>query len=470
MSRLHSITSLLSHPTAVNLAILAGIAVVGLGLLLVAGRTSPTTLIALGTGAEIFSGNWRNMHIPIPIDRALLILGLVSIVVGGKRWFTDRSLALRPVHLLILMVAAWATGSAIWADTIAQHGGFYALLDRLGYIPFLGFTLAPLLFGTPGRRRFLLGLLVVVGAYLGITGVMEGVGLVRYVEPSYIRNPDIGILFGRARGPFTESAADGLSMFMCAVAAGVGLSVWKQWRIRLVCGGVMVVCGLGIIFTLTRAVWIGAAAATIVALVAAPATRRYAVALIAGGAIVIGLTLAVVPGLSSKVSSRATAQSSVYDRLNTNAAALRAVEQHPVFGLGWQTFATKGPSYLRQAATYPLTGAGLEVHNVFLSHAVELGLPGSILWTVALLGAVGGAIVRRGPPELMPWRIAMLAMVVCFLVVANLGPLSYAFPNLLLWTWAGIVSVEYLSTRRPVPEPQAFELMEPAVPVAIAAS
>lgn len=452
MSRLHQITSLLSHPTAGNLLILLALVATAAGLLVIAGKLSPTTLIALGTGGEIFSGNWKYMHIPVPLDRALLILGLVSLVLGGRRLVADRTLELRPIHLLLLVVATWATASALWAGTLTAHAGFFSLLDRLGYVPFLAFCVAPLLFGSGRKRRYLLAVLIVVGAYLGVVAIMEGVGLERFVVPSYIRNPGIGILFGRARGPFVEAAADGIALFMCAVAAAVGIVTWRRRAARMACVAVMLACGVGTIFTLTRAVWIGVAAGTIVALLAARGTRRFALPLLAAGALTVVVALAVVPGLHAKVTSRVSDSSSVYDRLNTDHAALRAVEQHPLFGLGWQTFQTKGPDYLRQATTYPLTGSGLEVHNVFLSHAVELGIPGSILWTLAFLGAIGGAIVRRGPPELLPWRIGLLAIAICFVVVASFGPLSYPFPNLVVWLWAGVTGVGHLSKSRADPD------------------
>jgi O-antigen ligase len=83
------------------------------------------------------------------------------------------------------------------------------------------------------------------------------------------------------------------------------------------------------------------------------------------------------------------------------------------------------------------------VHNVFLSHGAELGIVGSVLWLCGLLGAVGGAILRRGPPELFAWRLGLVAVFVAFLVVAMLGPLSYPFPNLLLWIWAGVAGAPY---------------------------
>ena len=133
----------------------------------------------------------------------------------------------------------------------------------------------------------------------------------------------------------------------------------------------------------------------------------------------------------------------MWDRYNTNNAAIRMIKARPLFGFGWQTFPTTGPDYMRQADTYPITKSTLEVHNVFLSHAAELGLVGSILWLGAFLSAVGGALLRRGPPELRLWRIGLLAIFAAFVSVAMFGPLSYPFPNALMWTWAGIAGAPY---------------------------
>ena len=323
------------------------------------------------------------------------------------------------------------------------------MLDRFGLVPFLMFCLAPLVFGSDRQRRFLLGVLIVVGAYIGIVNFLEGVGLNNLVVPNYIVNPNVGLHFGRARGPFVEAVADGLSLYMCAVAAAIGLAVWRKPWIRFVCFAVIVLAALGILFTLTRAVWIGAVAGSLAALLTVPRMRRYILPGIIIGVIGVYAALALVPELSEKASDRIESKSPVWDRYNTNAAALRMVEARPIFGFGWQTFEAKGPDYMRQADAYPLTGAGLEVHNVFLSHLAELGIVGAALWCVALFGAVGGAIVRRGPPELYPWRIGLLAVFICFLIVGNLGPLSYPFPNVLLWTWAGIAGAEFfLAPRR----------------------
>ncbi|HYA69488.1 MAG TPA: O-antigen ligase family protein, partial [Acidimicrobiales bacterium] len=385
-------------------------------------------------------------------DRIVFLIGLTMMVMGGvRRVSPERRLVFSPIHLLLAAVVLYATLSALGAGTLTGSVGFYALLDRLGVIPFALFTLAPLLFGSSRGRNTLLVVLVVVGLYLGVTSFLEGVGLNHFVVPSYITNPAVGIHYGRARGPFVEAVANGLSMFMCAAAALVALTVWRSRLARFACYSTVVLSAAGVIFTLTRAVWLGAVAGTIVAVAYDRRLRRRLVSILAAGALGSIVLLIAVPSLASKAAARSAEAAPVWDRYNTNKAALWGWEQHPIFGIGWETFITKGPAYLREAGTYPLTGAGLEVHNVFLSHLVELGAVGSLLWIWALVAGVGGAAFRRGPPELYPWRLALIAMFTCFLVVANLGPLSYPFPNLMLWLWAGIVAADrYSAPRHPV--------------------
>jgi putative inorganic carbon (hco3(-)) transporter len=128
----------------------------------------------------------------------------------------------------------------------------------------------------------------------------------------------------------------------------------------------------------------------------------------------------------------------LWDRKNSNAAALRMIDAKPLFGFGWGRFASDSPDYYRQAFDYPLTGVR-NVHNVYLANAVELGLLGGGLWLLACLVAIGGAIMRRGPPPLRDWRIGLIAVAVSYAVVGMTTPLGYPFSALLMWTWAGLV-------------------------------
>jgi putative inorganic carbon (HCO3(-)) transporter len=139
--------------------------------------TLPTVLLSGAVAAEVFSGNWQYFGVPAALDRVLFVLGIVTLVWGGVRAVTDRSLRFRPVHALLLATALYTTLSAVAAHTIGEKDAQFALLDRLGLVPFLLFVLAPLVFGHRRNRNIFLAMLVGVGAYLGVIVILEGVGL-----------------------------------------------------------------------------------------------------------------------------------------------------------------------------------------------------------------------------------------------------------------------------------------------------
>jgi O-antigen ligase len=172
----------------------------------------------------------------------------------------------------------------------------------------------------------------------------------------------------------------------------------------------------------------------------APALRRWLIPVVIGGAIAVVATLSLVPGLHQRVVERSKEDRSVWVRENTSRAALHMIADRPITGFGWQRFQADSIPYFTQPPNYPMNGIGEGVHNVFLSHAAELGLPGAALWLCAFVLAIGGALLRRGPPALRPWRIALVAVALQWVIVACLTPLPWTFPTLVLWTWAGVAS------------------------------
>lgn len=411
--------------------------------------TSPALIFALGVGATVFSGHSADLGLPIGPDRLLVVAGLGSLLAGLPGSLPrERRIVWRPVHAVLALTVAYAAVSALRAGTLTTEEGIFALLDRLGVVPYLVFVLAPLLFGTRARRDALLSVLVAVGLYLGVTAIAEGVGATAFVLPGYINDPGVGIHFGRARGPFTEAVANGLALYGCAVASAVAAYVWRHrpWA-PYVAGLAAALCLGGTIFTLTRAVWLGTVVASFAALMISHRTRRFLTPVVALGALALVAALLFVPGFSDRAEERGSSQRPLWDRYNTNRAAIQAVREEPLFGIGWQRWRTDSSEYLRVSPDYPLTGEKIEVHNVPLSHAAELGLVGLALWGTALTLGVGGAILRPGPAELDPWRLGLVALFIHWALVAAFGPLSYAFPNLLLWTWAGVCSIGHLSER-----------------------
>lgn len=431
--------ALVLRPGLARPALLVGVLLAVLAVAYIALDLSPAILFSLAIALQTFSGNWGLLGVPLGLDRILFATTLLVLL---RRAWSGRlgvRLRWRTVHTVLVAVSVLATLSALWAGTLFTAIGSFALLDRLGLVPFAAFFLAPLVYRDARERDRLLVVLVCLGAYLGTTAGLEGLGLRDLAVPTYIADETLGLHVERARGPFLEAVANGLVLFHCAVACAVAAYLWRGFGARACAGLVGLLCLGGTLFTVTRAVWLGTFVGTVAAMAVVPKLRRLLVPAMLVAALLVGSALTLVPGFAENAGTRSSAQRPIWDRYNTNAAAVRVVQQETLRGVGWQNFARGGIPYLRQSDDYPITGVGIEVHNVFLSHAAELGLPTAALYILAVGLAVGGGLLRRGPPDLLPWRVGLVAVSLSWLAVAMFGPLSYALPNTLLWCWAGIV-------------------------------
>ena len=393
--------------------------------------------------ADMLSGNSGQLGFPISPDRLLLAAGVVLLALDPRPWRAVH-IRWRGVHLALALMLVFAAVSAVASGSVTENNAVFAWLDRL-FVPFLFFTLAPIVFATTHSRDLLLKIFTVMALYLGLTAVFQIIGPNALVFPRYILDPDVGIQFNRARGPFVESEANGLVMAMTGFGAAVGVTRFRgTWR--SVAGLASVAAGVGILLSLTRSVWIGTVLGALLAFAAVPRLRRWLLPAAGAAALAVYALTTFVPGLSEKVSGRADAQGPLYDRLNTNAAALRIVEAHPLTGVGWLRFIDVVPQWVRQAPDYPITAINLEVHNVFLSRAAELGLVGAGVFVLCVLLGPVAAVLRRAPAgDLTGWRVVALGTFCAWVVAANSSPLSYPLPNALLWLVAGIASAGWTS-------------------------
>jgi O-antigen ligase len=408
-------------------------------------QVDPAWIFSASVAAFVFNGNWNYLGFPnmVAPDRYLAAIAIFSLLWGPQSRCRPR-IKIETIHRLLAVVIVYAGISAFVAGTIMEQEGGYRLIDRLGVLPFLLFLLAPVAFRTTRQREILLASMVALGAYLGLTSLFETIGPRSLVFPKYILAENVGYQAGHARGPFAEAEANGVALFGSAVFCAIAVATWTRSRWRLLAAGLGSICLLDCLFTLQRGVWIGAVAGTVVTLAAFRPLRRFLLPVLALVGIGVALSLNLIPGLSQNVSERTNDQMSVWDRENLLVAAGNMIEARPLFGFGWGSFTHVAEPYFRQQDLIPLTASNGEkgtdiLHSVVLSNAVELGVLGCALWLLAVFLAIGGAIVKRGPPELYWWRAGLLAYTVCWAVVLNLTPLPQAFPNLLLWVWAGVV-------------------------------
>ena len=392
--------------------------------------------------SAMFAGQDLGLPLPVAPYRLLLAASLGLWLIDRRETILD--LRIRAVHIFGGAMVLTAVLSAFSVGTLLTSLGFYALLDRL-VLPLVLFSLAPMLLRRAADRLLLLKTLTLIGLYLGGTAVGETVGPSGLVWPEYILDSSVGIQFGRARGPFVQSEANGMILAACLFAALALVKVAPTWRWRRVGQLAMLAASVGALLTLTRSVWLGVVVGVVGVMLVDRSSRR----VLASGMVVTAIaSLVVLAGsdsLADEASERATTSRSFYDRANTNSAAIRAVQANPLTGIGWSRFAAESGNFVRQNDEYPITNTNIEIHNVFLSRAAELGLPGAVLWILLALTGLGWPTLRRAPfaaPRM--WRSVLVGAGATWLAAAMLSPAPYPLPNYLVWVLAGLASADLI--------------------------
>lgn len=396
-----------------------------------------------GLYSNVFSGNSQYLGLPISLDRVLFPLALTFLLLDSRR----SSLRLRPVHVLMVVFVLWTVYSMAASGNIADSVAQYALLDRTA-VPFIMFVTGPLFFDTPARRDALLFALSGLGAYLGVTALLEMVAP-SAVLPRYIVNPSLGMQYGRARGPFVASEAMGMALMACCFSS-ILAAVRATGTWRWVCGSVAAVCFLGNVLALTRSVWLGAVVAVLAGAFLLPASvRRYIPRVLGLVVATTAFIAALMPSLVVSLADRLGEKESVYDRLGSNDAALRLLVDRPLTGIGWRRFFPYGADWVRQDDAYPINAVVIEIHSVILSRAAELGIPAAVVFVaIMVLGPLRGLWVPAAG-DLVGWRVLGLAAFTLWFVTGLFGPLALPFPNYTCWLLVGIASAPYVLRGHP---------------------
>lgn len=438
-------------PQFLVLSSLVGLA----GLAAVATGTHPAVLLSAGIVLSPMAGNWGYVGFPsfVAPDRMLLAVAIIATLLRVPA-VRDRPLPrVGPPHVVLGAFVGYVTLSALVAGTVMIDP--LRLVDRMGLLAFALLLVAPVVFLTERDRRTLGWSLVGLGAYLAVIGILETVHADRFVIPSYINDPSLGIHYGRARGPFLDAATNAFAMFACASAALIMRRTTTDARLRALCVVVTAGCALGVLLSLQRSAWIGASTATLLTFITFRELRPWLLPVVTAAVLGVLAAFAVVPGLSAAADTRANSEGSVWDRRNLNTAALNMFLEQPLVGQGWDTFGRRANDYFWQGEDYPLTAQQKTgVHNVVLSRLCELGLVGTTLWLVGIALAVLAGL--RGPPssELRPWRMALFALSTYFVVLLLVTPMAGTFTPILLLTWAGLAAgPAALRPSAPIPSP-----------------
>jgi len=293
---------------------------------------------------------------------------------------------------------------------------------------------------------------LIIGFYLGITGIFEHYNLSQFVFPSVIMSSIKGSQVGSgvARGPFLNNAINGMVILMILVIAVYMYYYSLKGKWRFIVGidiMIMLVC---LVFTLSRATWLSAVFVSLLLFKHFPKTRKH---LLFGALIVISFLMLTynygmlkpykkaitrdVPFMEW-VTNKLMAVNPIYDRIELLTASLRTIQEKPLLGHGYGTFSVTERYYNR--------GKGAPgSHNAWLTIAVELGLVGLMLY-LAILADIFRVSLRlyNNLPAGEFLGKGFMVLSWCFLVIyiieMQFAEIKYFyFPNSLFFAMAGII-------------------------------
>jgi O-antigen ligase len=310
----------------------------------------------------------------------------------------------------------------------------WSLVASKFVVPFVLLHMAILVFrGAPARRHFEIFVILTL-AYLAFTAVAFLVDAKTLIYPRFILDKSLGIHAGRARGPFLQAVANGVSLNILGILAIV--LAQKHRRVVLL---LWLVLPLAVLATMTRAVWISFAVSTIALAfrLGAPCLRRACI-----GLAFVGLLASLAISLS--------------DSSLTNALRDRTGERGPVearmavYDAGWAMFQerpltgwTAGGMYAELARR--MQGYHLRtsyVHNTYLSLLIEFGIPGLALYGILFfnLFRLGRAdAVHNGGKSMRALRKVWPILLCVYLFNAFFVDMAYQFVIGLMFTVAGML-------------------------------
>jgi O-antigen ligase len=255
-------------------------------------------------------------------------------------------------------------------------------------VPFALFHIAVLIFRSPSQRKHFEVFAILALAYLAFTAIAFLADARSLIFPRFILDESLGIHADRARGPFLQAVANGVSLNILGIIV-LALSLKR----KLVVGLLWLALPLAVLATMTRAVWISFAVSTLaLGFLLVERRLRAMCVMLALAALVAALAIGLSNhSLKSALLDRTAERGPVDARL-------------AVYDAGWAMFRERPFTGWPAGGMYAELGRRMEgyhlrtfyVHNTYLALLVEFGVPGLALYGILFFNLF--RLARRGPP------------------------------------------------------------------------
>jgi O-antigen ligase len=300
-------------------------------------------------------------------------------------------------------------------------------------VPFTLFHLAILIFRGGSERRHFRIFVTLALAYLVFTAIAFLADARSLIFPGFILDESLGFHAERARGPFLQAVANGVSLNLLGILA----VVFSEKR-NIVTRFLWLALPLAVLATMTRAVWISFVVSTIVlGFCRIEGRLHFACITLVIASLVVGLTL----GMSNH-SLKAT----LWDRTSERGPVAARMA---VYEAGWAMFRERPLTGWPASSMYAELARRMEgyhlrafyVHNTYLALLVEFGVPGLAIYAILFFNLF--RLARHGLPgeagALASLRKVWPVLLLVYLGNAFFVDMAYQFVIGLIFTVAGIL-------------------------------
>jgi putative inorganic carbon (hco3(-)) transporter len=360
------------------------------------------------------------------------------IAFGGLVFFVAlRTMALREKFPFVASLSVPMIGLIALAVIRALREPFdaqaWSILASKFIVPFTLFHLAIVVFRGASERRHFDIFVILALTYLVFTAIAFLVDARALIFPRFILDESLGFHVDRARGPFLQAVANGVSLNLLGILA-VALAE-KRKTVALL---LWLLLPLAVLATMTRAVWISFVLSTIILGYRLNQRRLHcAVIMLVMVGLLVGLTLGM---------SGSSLKAALWDRTGERGPVEARMA---VYDAGWAMFQERPFTGWPAGRMYSELARRMEgyhlrtfyVHNTYLALLVEFGVPGLAIYAVLFFNLF--RLARRKVPG-EPGPIAALRKVwpillMVYLFNAFFVDMAYQFVIGIMFTVAGLL-------------------------------
>jgi putative inorganic carbon (HCO3(-)) transporter len=403
---------------------------------------------------------FRPFHFLISAPSGLFLCALAAMLLRPPNlefYFLDRiALAMLVfavlLRALLLRQGVWNSGSLAWpllamlllafASLVSQpyDPASWSLFAAKWLVPFLLYHAAGIVFADRTSLRRLELFAIITFGYLLFIAIAFLLGVRELIFPSFILDASLGIHADRARGPFLQAVANGVSLNLLGLLA---LNSYRGGRLRGILALVLMVAfPVAILATKTRAVWLSSAACLVWLLVSTrdPRVRRAVKAMAV--IVSVGVLIVCLANTDGCLTTRLEDQSPLDYRAAVYQAGWQMFLEKPI--LGWPS------AQIQSQLASRITDFHVDnyiLHNTYLEIAVNYGLLGLGLYLWMMLQMFR---LSRAPRLLLQvdgfadreFRSLWPLFVFVFALNASFVVMNYQFVSGLLFTLAGILEAQ----------------------------